>query len=228
MGLHSLFRGLMRRSYSLNQLDTKLNQYINFPGGNFVEVGANDGIAQSNTLYYEKYMGWTGLLVEAIPDLAEKCRQNRPGCIVENCALVAFDYPYKVTEMNYCNLMSCASGAFNNTAIAYQHIEAGIKHLKTGEHPYKISVPAKPLSAVLDSHNLIHIDLLSLDVEGYEVEVLRGIDFNRHAPTYLLIEVRPELRDEIENILGGKYELLSVLSSNNSYSDIVYKKMVEK
>lgn len=33
------------------------------------------------------------------------------------------------------------------------------------------------------------IDLLSLDVEGYEPEVLEGLDLHRHAPRYMLIEM---------------------------------------
>jgi hypothetical protein len=37
-------------------------------GGFFIEAGAHDGVEASNTLYFEKKMGWTGLLVEPNPD----------------------------------------------------------------------------------------------------------------------------------------------------------------
>jgi len=211
-----------RRSFSLNQLDLKLEKYLNFKNGFFIEVGANDGISQSNTLYFERSAGWKGLLIEAIPDLAEKCQKNRPKCIVENCALVAFDYPYDAIEMNYCNLMSCTQGAFGDDEDVISHIEKGKQFLNATETPYKIQVPARTLSAVLDSHTINQIDLLSLDVEGFEVEVLKGIDLNRHSPKYLLIEVRHNVKDDIEGIIGEKYVALEILSSNESYSDILY------
>lgn len=41
-------------SYSLNFLDIKMLRYLNYDNGYFIECGANDGIRQSNTLYYEK------------------------------------------------------------------------------------------------------------------------------------------------------------------------------
>lgn len=211
-----------RRSFSLDQLDIKLEKYLDYENGFFIEVGANDGICQSNTLYFERTAGWRGLLIEAIPDLAEKSRKNRSKCIVENCALVAIDYPFNMIEMNYCNLMSCTQSAFGDDEDIITHIEKGKQFLGVTENPYKIQVPARTLSAVLDSHAINHIDLLSLDVEGFEVEVLKGIDLNRHSPKYLLIEVRHNVKEKIERIICGKYVALEILSTNESYSDILY------
>ena len=45
--------------YVLNELDRKIEQYIDIDNGYFVELGANDGVSQSNTLYFEKSRAWT-------------------------------------------------------------------------------------------------------------------------------------------------------------------------
>src|SRR5262245_59004648 len=125
MSAANLFRRMGRQvrhllgeeqSFGLAQLDWKLRPYLDFCDGIFVEAGANDGLRQSNTLYFEKYRGWTGLLVEPVPELAERCRRNRPGCVVENCALVAEDYAAATVPMTYCNLMSVVRGGMKSSA----------------------------------------------------------------------------------------------------------------
>lgn len=114
-----------RKSFALNDLDIKLASYLNRQNGFFIEAGANDGISQSNTLYFEKYMRWKGLLIEPIPDLAKKCRVNRPSCIVENCALVSSNFKNDSIEMQYANLMSLVKGAMKTEKEEMDHIEKG-------------------------------------------------------------------------------------------------------
>lgn len=213
-----------RHSYALNELDRRLEPFMKKEKGFFVEVGANDGINQSNTFYFERYMGWTGLLIEAIPDLAEACRKNRSQCIVENCALVADDYLAETVEMQYCNLMSLVKGAMGGPEKDGAHIQLGRQFLKEGEETYSVRVVARTLSWVLDKHCIKNIDLLSLDVEGYEGQVLKGIDFNRHRPVYMLVEVRHDRRVEIELALGNYYKPLAILHINEFYSDVLYQR----
>lgn len=208
-------RILGRKSFALNYIDYKLIRYLNFSDGYFVEAGANDGKKQSNTLYFEKYHNWRGLLVEPIPHLAKKCKINRPSAIIENCALVSFNYPKKHIKMRYCDLMSAVKGAMKSEKEEINHINNGsrIQNLKT----YEIKVPASTLNSILAKHLVANIDFLSLDVEGFEAEVLKGIDFERYKPKYMLIESR--YKEEIESIISPLYKEISKLT----HHDVLYK-----
>jgi len=55
------------RYFALNNLDKSLETFIDFNNGYFVELGANDGVNQSNTLYFEHFRGWRGVLIEPCP-----------------------------------------------------------------------------------------------------------------------------------------------------------------
>lgn len=192
-----------KKSFALNGLDLRLAERISLKRGVFVEAGANDGVSQSNTLYFEKYRGWRGLLVEPVPELFEKCRKNRPKCAVENFALVSRDYREPRVAMRYCNLMSTVKGALKTE-------EAELKHLRDGAavqkvQTYEFDAPARTLSSILTERSILKVDLLSLDVEGYEADALLGLDFNVHRPSWMIVEAR--FRADIDAIVSPLYEV---------------------
>jgi len=65
--------------------------------------------------------------------------------------------------------------------------------------------PARTLGAIIEQHAIKHIDLLSLDVEGYELQALKGLDLDRHKPRFMLVEAR--YREEIDAHLEQHYEV---------------------
>jgi len=203
--------GIDRYSYmALNELDKKLKKHLNFNGGFFIECGANDGLRQSNTYWFERFQGWHGLLIEADPKNAAKCRINRPRDITINTALVADD-KIKTVKIHTADLMAYVDGGITGKKETEHRAAAQeVQHL-TGIGA--IDVPARTLSSVLDELNIQKIDFFSLDVEGYELDVLRGLNLERHAPTYLLVETTR--LDEIQKVLQGRYEIIEQLSHHD-------------
>jgi len=202
-------------SHALNELDLKIEPYLDFDNGFFIEAGANDGKMYSNTLYFEERRNWTGILVEPVQELAQQCITNRPNCVVECCALVSSDYESVDVEMTYCNMMSVVKGALKTTEAEANHIAAGceIQNVES----YQLKSSARTLTSILDEHAVDHIDLLSLDVEGYEINALNGIDFDRHAPRFMLIEAR--FRREIDACVCPRYK---PVASFGNY-DVLYE-----
>jgi FkbM family methyltransferase len=195
----------IRESVGRDGLDIRLCERVGLDEGFFVEAGANDGLIESNSLRLEQEHRWTGILVEPVPELAARCRVNRPHCIVEEVALVADTYASETTRMTYSGTASLVNDARRHSSEVEAYAEAGAR-LQDGVVPYEVTVPASTLSAVLDRHGRRHVDLLSLDVEGYEPKVLEGLDLRRDKPTFILIEVLPFNERAIEELLAPYYD----------------------
>lgn len=149
---------------ALNGLDARLVELVgDGPPGTFVEFGANDGLQQSNTYALERELGWRGVLIEAVPELAAECARNRPMAQVVCAAVSSFDHEGQPIGVVAEDLMG-----------------------SVGES--RISAAATSLSRVIDWLPNSHADLVCIDVEGYEITALQGLDLTRHRPRYLLIE----------------------------------------
>lgn len=140
--------------------------------GFFIEVGAFDGRHLSNTLSFEE-QGWTGICVEPTPSYFELCQANRPGSICVQAACVG---PGSEPTIEFLSEpLGLLSGITANTTPNME----GRYAARNLEFPgfTKIVVPAKTLDQILDEFDLSEqlIDVLSLDTEGNELEVLKGL-----------------------------------------------------
>ena len=195
----------------LNGLDEKLSKYLDFRNGYFIEAGANDGFSQSNTFFLERKRGWRGVLVEGIPELYLKCLEERRRSIVVNCALVSDDYLDATVVMHYANLMSVVDGSLKTEAEQKRHLQAGVE-VQRLSGSYSVEVVARTLESILDGiPDIPRIDFLSLDVEGYELSVLKGLNLARYVPKFILVEAR--FFNEVDEYLCAfGYELVDQLS----------------
>jgi FkbM family methyltransferase len=200
---------------ALDGLDRKLSAYLPERDGVFVEAGAFDGYWQSNTYWFERFREWSGVLVEPIPQLAARARCERPRARVFEFALVAPDFPETTVRMRFGGTMSIllADPECVGRALAHAEQGAAIAEVKS----YELDVPTSTLSAVLDQARVGKVDLLSLDVEGHELEVLEGLDLERHTPRYILVEILDQrtAKAPIYELLEPRYEFVEQLSGRD-------------
>lgn len=201
-----------------DRLDRKLAEYLPERRGTFVEAGAFDGYWGSNTYWFERFRGWSGVLIEPVPELADRARKERPRSQVFQCALVPPEYSGTRITLLFRGTASVVLGAGGD---AEDHGRAGAG--SGGGETFELEVPVRLLSDVLDEASVDRIDLLSLDVEGFEPSVLRGLDLTRHRPRFLLVEMlsEDEQRPAIEATLGPDYHHEAQLS----HRDHLYRLM---
>ena len=176
----------------INRLSTKLIKHLNYNDGFYVELGANDGVSQSNTLRLEKKFDWKGVLVEPNNENYLKCVQNRSqlNAIFHN-ACVGFNYKKKFVNFLYADLMSISLDLESDISDPYVHQKIGLNFLPDNTSDLRFVAPAATLNKLLiEAKAPSLIDLLVLDVEGAEIEVLEGIDHRMFKFKYMCIESR--------------------------------------
>jgi len=198
--------------------DKWLNENIfhNRKGGIFIDVGAHDGITINNTYFFEKELEWKGICIEPNPTIYEKLRQNRDGECINACAYNKEGEVKFVCLNGYTEMLSGVEEAYNTLHKMRIHSEisqygGGIKH---------INVQAHTLSKILSDRNITHVEYLSIDTEGSELQVLQGIDFSKVTFDVIDVEVNyPEEHEPLFNDLLFKngYKFLTKLGGDNIY-----------
>lgn len=157
--------------------------------GTCVEVGAFDGRTGSNTLALEQ-MGWTTVLVEPNPVLADKIRHERPNARLFQCAVGAA--PGEVT-------LAIPKGAETLASVSVDP-EQVLRMDMSAQSVDHIVVPQMTIDEVLEGAGVRTIDFITIDVEGYEMDALRGFDLARWQPRIIILE---------DNSSGTSHEIVT-------------------
>jgi FkbM family methyltransferase len=205
-----------RQYWGLHDLDQQIEHYLDFDSGYFVELGANDGKLASNTYYYEKSRNWRGVLIEPAPNLFLQCRENRSAEDFVVCAAcVSFGYKEEFVRLMYCDSMSVSLNVETDIGDPTAHAELGRQFLRPGETVFAFGAVARTLNSILLEANAPKlIDFLSLDVEGSEIEVLKGVDHEIFRFRYLLIECRDITRLS-DYLKGAHYRLVEKFNEHD-------------
>jgi FkbM family methyltransferase len=168
--------------------------------GYFVEVGANNPYGSQTWLLEQS--GWTGVLIEPLPDLAAELRATRKARVFS----VACSSPEN-------------AGRELPFHVAGPHSSLDRKRMAPGAVVEKIiNVPIRTLDSILgEAGSPTRLDFLSIDVEGHEIEVLRGLDIARWRPRLILLEDHVADLSRHRYLTAAGYRIIRRYENNGWY-----------
>jgi FkbM family methyltransferase len=162
--------------HSQSGQDQFLDQEIfrGYRRGVFVEVGAWDGVDLSNTAFFERERGWTGLAIEPLPDRYQQLVANRT-CDALNVAISDTEGESEFLAISGpTSMLSGLVSTYDQRHVVRINREAA----ELGAEKTVLRVPTRRLDSIFREKGLTRIHYLSIDVEGAEFACLRSIDFN--------------------------------------------------
>lgn len=202
-------------SYAQEGEDVLLARMLaNVNNGFYVEVGAHHPFRFSNTYYFYKHRGFTGICVDPLPSLKDQFAQYRP-----NDIFLEMGVGGQKSELTYYMFNEPALNTFDKSTIEGR-LKVGYRLI--GEK----QIPLLPLSDILDKYltDDKQITFFSVDAEGLDLAILKSNNWNKYRPQFIIAE---ELNNKFENILDG--EVTSFLRSvgyalfSKLHNSVIYK-----
>ena len=186
--------------------------------GFYIDIGAHHPKRFSNTFrFYQR--GWRGINIDAMPDSMTAFEIDRPNDI--NLELGISE---NKGEMTYYMFNEPALNTFSQT-------EA---NKKDGLGAFKIvgkkNVSTSPLLEVLDKYlgDDNHIDFMSIDVEGLDLEVVKSNDWEKYRPSLVLVEdlaqysllELPSESELYQLLIDNQYQLVAKTFNTLFFKDV--------
>jgi len=182
----------------------------------YLEMGAMDGVNFTNTYFFEKELGWTGILIEPHPMNYKKLCINRPNNKLFNNVISNDENDVEFTYFE----SECLSGISgvkntlteNNIKIFYTKNNEWISNMIDDHLKVEIVKPKK-LSEIVKLSGYDKIDFFSLDVEGHELSVLKSFDWSIPINMFLIENNQDTLK--INELLTNKnYKIIETIGPN--------------
>ena len=172
--------------------------------GFFVEIGAFDGVALSNT-YFLEALGWSGILVEPNPEHYDAIISRRPFSKVVHaaCGRGADQVRFSVAKGN---------GGVSVLSYMGENRAQAARIAREGGIIEETLVPCLSLDEIMRGEDR-QIDLLSIDVEGAEIQVLEGCNLKKLRPRAIIAE---------DNAGGGDTRVAEYLASLGYRRDFIW------
>jgi len=142
----------------------------------FVDVGCNEPIVHSNSYYFEQTLGFEVLAIDALSEIKQLWEEKRPKSEVLITAVgevsgeVSFDV---VSGEEQNSMFSSVSGSSSKAPISARRTR---------------TVGVRTLAEIFSERNISRVAILSMDIEGYELPALKGLNFAAAQVGALIIE----------------------------------------
>lgn len=199
-------------SYSQYKQDAYVldNYFWGVHNGTFIELGAFDGLRMSNSKLFEDTLGWTGMLVEAGRTMYPLAVNNRPRSHVVQavCGQRWSKDGIKFTTFHGSTIEGGVSYANERNADKADELFKGFNmHSTVNIHPL---VTMAALTERFSCGTKFHVDFMSLDVEGFELNVMQGWDWDRVTIGVLVIETKwlsKDTQETLDSLLARRGQL---------------------
>ncbi len=204
-----------KRSYSQSGEDIILDSFLGHKqNGFYVDIGAHDHVDLSNTyLFYKR--GWDGIQVEPHYKKITHFKKYRPRTTSLNIGIG------EKTTAPFFIFDSAVVSTFSEEE-ARVHESFGHRIIET------TNVDIVPLQDIFDQYlNGRHIDILSVDTEGYDLEVLKTNDWTTYRPSFIIVETAAYNRDKFGGKLNAVYdpymESIGYAKVADTYLNTIYR-----
>jgi len=177
----NLKRGNVERFYDWNyaSIDVLLERYEKKRDFSFMQIGAFDGVRSDSIHSAVVRNNWKGILIEPqrIPfNRLLRNYKDQQGLIFENCAIT--------TKNGFATIYNIPSDKIYGSVLK----DATPYHLQHKDDLRTKKVKSCTFQEIIDKHNVNHLTFLTIDVEGYEPQLIRSIDFSKIKPTIIHFE----------------------------------------